>query len=333
MTSFVTNIIEIREKIKTFIGQYERYVFILLRFAIALCTLLCLRSILGSDNTLNSTPVLLILALICGLLSINFTVIACAFFTVAELYTISMDIALATALLFVLMFCIYFSMTPSEGPVLLLMALCTAVGLPFLVPVCAGLLRRVTAAVPVACGVFMYYILRIMGSASLKMTAESAEVSVLTLVVNQVAANKEMFVVMGIAVICVCMVYCIRRLPIAYSWGIAILVGMLWQIFVTFAANSYFALHLSIGKIFAGFFIAAALELLLWFFVFHVDYKRTEYVQFEDAEYYYYVKAVPKVTVTPGEKIVKNIRTGRTITDEEVASITGRESGGEDAVD
>jgi hypothetical protein len=37
-----------------------------------------------------------------------------------------------------------------------------------------------------------------------------------------------------------------------------------------------------------------------------VDYSRTEYVQFEDDDYYYYVKAVPKLTVSaPDVKVQK----------------------------
>ena len=42
-----------------------------------------------------------------------------------------------------------------------------------------------------------------------------------------------------------------------------------------------------------------------------VDYSRTEYLEFEDDEYHYYVKAVPKVAVTAPEKNVKQI-TGQT---------------------
>ena len=38
-----------------------------------------------------------------------------------------------------------------------------------------------------------------------------------------------------------------------------------------------------------------------------MDYSRTETLQFEDDEYYYYVKAVPKVGVTLPEKQVKHI--------------------------
>ena len=43
------------------------------------------------------------------------------------------------------------------------------------------------------------------------------------------------------------------------------------------------------------------------FFVFSVDYSRTEKVQFEDDEYYYYVKAIPKINVAAPSRTVKKI--------------------------
>ena len=43
-----------------------------------------------------------------------------------------------------------------------------------------------------------------------------------------------------------------------------------------------------------------------------VDFTRTEYVQFEDDDYYYYVKAVPKVKVTTQNVKVKRINAGNT---------------------
>ncbi|MFQ9522030.1 MAG: hypothetical protein ACLRZR_11730, partial [Turicibacter sp.] len=46
---------------------------------------------------------------------------------------------------------------------------------------------------------------------------------------------------------------------------------------------------------------------VLYFFVFAVDYSRVEYTQFEDDEYYYYVKAVPKISVTKPDVKVKRI--------------------------
>ena len=42
-----------------------------------------------------------------------------------------------------------------------------------------------------------------------------------------------------------------------------------------------------------------AVSLIFVFFIYDVDYRATEYLQFEDDDYYYYVKAMPKITVRP----------------------------------
>ena len=43
------------------------------------------------------------------------------------------------------------------------------------------------------------------------------------------------------------------------------------------------------------------------FFARGFDYTRTEHVQFEDDEYYYYVTAVPKMHISEQEKEIKRI--------------------------
>jgi hypothetical protein len=52
---------------------------------------------------------------------------------------------------------------------------------------------------------------------------------------------------------------------------------------------------ISIGGLFLGAVVAAAVAFLFKLFTFSVDYAKTERVQFEDDGYYYYVKAVPKI--------------------------------------
>ena len=67
--------------------------------------------------------------------------------------------------------------------------------------------------------------------------------------------------------------------------------------------------NVSIAGVLIGGIIAILLAKVLQFFVFSVDYSRTERVQFEDDEYYYYVKAVPKLSVATPTKTVKKINT------------------------
>ena len=59
--------------------------------------------------------------------------------------------------------------------------------------------------------------------------------------------------------------------------------------------------------IIVGGVISTVIALIQQFLFFNLDYSRTERVQFEDDEYYYYVKAVPKIYVTTKEKKVKRI--------------------------
>ena len=47
--------------------------------------------------------------------------------------------------------------------------------------------------------------------------------------------------------------------------------------------------------------------LSLNFFVYGGDYTRTERLEYEDDEYYYYVKAVPKALVATSERSIKKI--------------------------
>ena len=47
-------------------------------------------------------------------------------------------------------------------------------------------------------------------------------------------------------------------------------------------------------------------------FILAVDYQRTEYVQFEDDDYYYYVKAIPKIKVGASDVKVKHINVKNT---------------------
>ena len=74
---------------------------------------------------------------------------------------------------------------------------------------------------------------------------------------------------------------------------------------VLLVGDLYYEINLSVGSVLLGSLLAIAVAKVIEFFRFCVDYSRTEKVQFEDDEYYYYVKAVPKMYVAEKEKQVK----------------------------
>ena len=74
------------------------------------------------------------------------------------------------------------------------------------------------------------------------------------------------------------------------------------------------ALNAKINIVFMiiGIIIGAVAAYICKIVFFSVDYKRTEYVQYEDDEYYYYVKAVPKISLVNENVKVKQINARKT---------------------
>ena len=101
----------------------------------------------------------------------------------------------------------------------------------------------------------------------------------------------------------------IYRLSVEYSWYAAIIVGGLFEIILFLIGNVVLNASISIGEILLGSICAVIIAVVAQFFKTVVDYSRVENTQFEDEEYYYYVKAVPKIVMTKQQKNVKKINT------------------------
>ena len=128
---------------------------------------------------------------------------------------------------------------------------------------------------------------------------------------NQLLGNKEMYVVLAAFVLMILLVYAIRRMSIDHSWTIAIITGVLAEFIVLFAGFMVLGISGKTIWLIVGNVISIVIGLILQFLFFNLDYTRTERVQFEDDEYYYYVKAVPKMYVMTTEKHVKSFGGGR----------------------
>ena len=129
----------------------------------------------------------------------------------------------------------------------------------------------------------------------------------LTAFAQQLFNNKEMWTAIIAFVICLLVVYSVRKLSVDNAWKIAIVSGALVYVIVVVIGRVTMHVDVPYVAVIIWTIVSILLALVLEFFAFAVDYSRTENLQFEDDEYFYYVKAVPKVTVTAPEKTVKRI--------------------------
>jgi hypothetical protein len=244
---------------------------------------------------------------------LNFTVFVAAVFVLGHMYKLSLECLLVVGALFVILFLLYFRFSPKDMIAVLLTPITFILHIPYIMPIAAGLLGTPASAVSVGCGVVVYYVLEALigGAGSINSLADEEMTTRLKFVIDTVINNKPMLAYVLAFGITIVIVYVIRRLKINYSWYIAIGVGVLADIVLLLIFDLVFDTQVSGVSMILGSLLAIITGVILQFLFFHVDYSRTEKLQFEDDEYYYHVKAIPKVTVSSTQKKIKKINSSK----------------------
>ena len=306
----MTNLLVFREQLKKFYSKYELYITPLCKFLLALVSLMVINSRIGYMSTLKNAAVVLILALLCSFLPINLTIVIAAAVTLAHLYAFSVECAIVALAVFLLLFILYFRFSPKDTLAVLLTPICFVLKIPYVMPIAVGLIGTPASSVAVASGVIVYYMLAGMNESASVLNTFDADgmVDKFRYCIDTLMGNRAMMVAIVAFAATVLVVWFIRRLSIDHAWTIAMITGALLNILILLFGDLMYSTDISIIGLILGSIVSVLLVKVLQFFVFNVDYSRTEMVQFDDDEYYYYVKAVPKNTVATPEKRVKTIR-------------------------
>lgn len=305
----MTKLLELKDKYTKLFAAYETYITPVLKFIVMLVTLLFIRGNIGYMSKISSIPVTLVLALLGALLPVNAMIWVFALILLADLYALSIEVAATALVLLAVIYFIYFRFTPKDGIAAILTPVCFKLGIPYVMPVGTGLLGGAFSAISVGCGTVLYFFLDGIkqNATELNTTVDSDTISTkFNVTVGQLLGNKEMYLVLAIMVATTIVVYIVRRLRTDYAWTLAIVSGIVIQ--VVGLLVGYLVLGVS-GKIvfmIIGSIVSLLIGFVIQFIFMNLDYARTERVQFEDDEYYYYVKAVPKKMLASEEKTVKH---------------------------
>ncbi len=306
----MTGLLEIKDRLIRFYSKYETWLFPVLKFILA-CTLFAMiNAHAGYMEAISSWPVALVLALVCAVLPVNTMVWLAAAVVLADMYALSLEVALTAFILFAALFFLYFRFAPEHGIMAVLTPVSFGFGIPYLMPVAGGLLCSVSAVFAVVCGTVIYYFLdgihQNAGTLASVETVGNGEMSVFDIAVGQLLGNKEMYLVITIFVVTAIVVYVVRRMEADHAWTLAIISGMLIEIAGLFVGFMLLGLTDKYVPMLIGNLVSLCISFILQFLFMNLDYDRTERVQFEDDDYYYYVKAVPKKMVAVKDVKVKH---------------------------
>jgi len=154
----------------------------------------------------------------------------------------------------------------------------------------------------------VYFVFKVIQEAALRQDIASLDATLALYidVVNNLFKHKEMFITAAIFATVILVMWLVRKLRFEFVFELTIVLGAVINILGFLLANLQLDINVGTGSMILGTIVSMLLVFVAQFFRVVLDYTSVEYVQFEDDDYYYYVKAVPKIDVS---MLQKNITT------------------------
>ena len=309
----MTALLELRENLKKIYSRNEAFILPVIKFLLSFIVLSIINGKMGYMTKLDNMAIVLIVSLLCSFLPTGFLAFFAMMFAVLHMYALSIETAAVGLVVFLLLYLLFLRFTAKEALVVVLTPVLCMLKLPYVMPVAMGLIGTPASCVSVGCGVVVYYLLQTVITNAPTINSMGAEEATakLRLLIDGMLGNKAMLVTIAAFAITVIVVYLIRRMSVDHSWTIAMVAGVMIEVMILLVGDLMYDTNLSIVSALLGAVVTLIACKIIEFFRFCLDYSRTEKVQFEDDEYYYYVKAVPKMTVAAPTNTVKKINTQR----------------------
>jgi len=309
----MTALLELRENLKKIYSRNEAFILPVIKFLLGVIVLSIINGKMGYMTKLDNMAIVLIVSLLCSFLPTGFMAFFAMMFAVLHMYALSIETAAVGLVVFLLLYLLFLRFTAKEALVVVLTPVLCMLKLPYVMPVAMGLIGTPASCVSVGCGVVVYYLLQTVITNAPTINSMGAEETTakLRLLIDGMLGNKAMLVMIAAFAITVIVVYLIRRMSVDHSWTIAMVAGVMIEVMILLVGDLMYDTNLSIVSALLGAVVTLIACKIIEFFRFCLDYSRTEKVQFEDDEYYYYVKAVPKMTVAAPTNTVKKINTQR----------------------
>ena len=225
-------------------------------------------------------------------------------FVTLHIFYISLELSVIAGLLLLCLVMFYVRIFPKESYLIVLLLVCFKFKIPAFVPLFAGLFCGVGSIGALIIAPLLWCMSS--QQALFGLTGNSlSELNVLSLpqnfgdtlrvVIETLSSNEAWIHYAFVFVLAAVAVLIISRLPFAYSMEAAMGVGALTIMIGLIAGMATGSIEGSaLGTIFSVIFSVIFIYVCKFFYII-VDYSGVERVNFQDEEYLYYVKAVPKI--------------------------------------
>lgn len=288
----------LRDKLQNLYAEYDLYILPVIKYAMALFNFITINRALGYMDALNNVVLVLIMSAACALLPWNAIPVIGIMMVILHCFGLGLEVGACAVALYMILLIFYFRFVPGDGLALTLTIATSSIGYPGIVPIGLGLMKGPASALTAVCSMISWVFISMVRDvvAPMKYTMESSLLDTVKAIIENMLNNRLLLVYVITFAAVVLIVSVIRKAGFSWSWEIAILLGGIVQVGLYAVLCSLMSVEEDLISFLIGTGIAMAVSFVLAFFVYNVNYKGAEHLQFEDDEYIYYVKAIPKKT-------------------------------------
>ncbi|MCR5742146.1 MAG: hypothetical protein K6F92_00255 [Lachnospiraceae bacterium] len=305
----MTELLVIREHLKKLYAAHSRLIDVCARAFLMILTMVAVDSYIGAFHGFTHVLIIIIVGAVAAFLPASVSAGFISVYIALDLAGISIELAAVFAFMIMLFLLLYFIFKPGNSYVMTISILLGVLQFYGPVPMIIGLLMSPLAAFPMLFGIVSSRLILYVSDNFVLLSSKTSSLSAIEKVlqvINGVFLNSENISMMITLVFVVLLVYIIRKLPVKHSWEIAVTGGVFMYLLVSLMCDYALDLNTSIAVLIVNVILEIITGVTIVIMYHMVDYSREENVQFEDDDYYYYVKAIPKITVSvPDIKVTR----------------------------
>ena len=272
---------------------------------------------LGEMGILGATSVHMLLALLCVLLPARFVAFFALALVVYNIFQVSFWGAVMAGVVLLVLYVMIARLCPDEAVLMIILPLALEHELFMVIPLFAGIYMGVFSIIPLVGGVLIWGFMQIIPAfTAFNVTAIDqlpvAMSDMVTYITDQLLKNENLIVLMIVCAGVVLIVYLLNKLSVNYMRYISLVMGALVGFVCFLVGNMAVLTDVSMGDALTIPLFSLLIMLVVEFFHMALNYQMAQRLAFADDEYYYYVRAIPKILGIKSKTEVKTITTVRT---------------------
>ena len=323
----ITSLLEFRGMARRFFQKYQLIIEPVFRFVISYLAFHTINNALAYNTKVANPVIELGMAAVGAFLPPVVLILLCAMLAILQVYSASPILAALAVVIFAVLYCFIARFAGKYGYAVVAVPILFVFKMPYLVPLLLGMIATPMAIFPTVSGVIVYFVFKVIQEAAIRQDISSLDATLALYidVVNSLFKHKEMFITVAIFAAVILIMWLVRRLRFEFVFEITIVLGALINILGFLLANLQLDINVGTGDMILGTIYSMLIVFVAQFFRVVLDYTSVEHVQFEDDDYYYYVKAVPKIDVSMLQKNVTTFSDAEEESEDELTAANEQE--------